>query len=198
MIDTDTRQLKRRSDGTYTSGAGKKPCDHCAVNDVCQLKPRTACAIFVPALPFQDETGLDRFANTVRVGVAWTQRLLTDQVIALYNPLIKTVFGYARVRRMFSGPIAAMLDRHARHNHLMLDKPPEQAASLLHAWQLRNYGPRIVHDQTRITALYVQRLSGEDAAAYLEGHEALRAAESGTAGAGQDHGDAGGHPLPGR
>ncbi|SFJ49743.1 hypothetical protein SAMN03159338_1570 [Sphingomonas sp. NFR04] len=198
MIDTDTRQLKRRPDDTYTSGAGKLPCDHCAVNDVCQLQRRTACAIFVPAIPFQDETGLNRFANTVRVGVAWTQRLRIDQVIALYDAKKQTVFGYSRVKALFAGPIAEILAVHASMNHLMQEKPSYEAARALLQWQRQNYGPRIINEKTRITAIYLQRLSVEDAETYLAGHEADRAAESGAQGAGQDHGDAQRDALPDR
>ncbi|WP_375292184.1 hypothetical protein [Sphingomonas melonis] len=180
MIDTDTRQLKRRPDGTYTSGAGKKPCDHCAVNRKCELQPRIACDLFVPTLPFQDETGLgcrgelEGHVNTVRVGVAWTQRLLLDQVVALYNVRLKQVFGLARVKELISGGIDIILARHAHRNHLMLTTPPHDAATALKAWQRQNYGPRIIHDGAKLTAIYLQRLGLEDAAAYLQEHETLR------------------------
>lgn len=180
VIDTDTRQLKRRADGTYTSGGTSKaggrkiPCSHCAVNAKCELQPLTACALFVPAIPFQDEVGLDRLANTVRIGVAWTQRLLIDQVIALYHVRRGEVFGLSRVRWLYAGPIHDMLATHARHNHLMLDQPPETAATTLYNWQRQNYGPRIVHDDTKLTAIYLQRLGSEEAAAYLAEHDTLR------------------------
>ncbi|MCG7348901.1 hypothetical protein [Sphingomonas sp. ACRSK] len=201
MIDTDTRQLRRRADGTYTSGgtntAGERkiPCDHCGVNRKCELQPRTACNLFVPTLPFQDETGLHDVANTVRVGVAWTQRLLTNQVVALYNVKLKHVFGLALVVSTEAGPIDEILERHAHRNHLMLTTPPHTAAIILKDWQLRNYGPRIINEKTRATAIYLQRLGLEDAAAYLQGHEARRIAQGCASRTGQDHGDGERHPL---
>ncbi|HIV77338.1 MAG TPA: hypothetical protein H9899_07420 [Candidatus Sphingomonas excrementigallinarum] len=195
MIDTDTRQLKRRDNDTYTSGAGKKPCDHCAVNRKCELQPRIACDLFVPTLPFQDETGLHDIANTVRVGVAWTQRLLTNQVVALYNVKLRHVFGLALVVSTEAGGIDEILDKHAHRNHLMLTTPPHEAATILKAWQRQNYGPRIINEKTRLTAIYLQRLGLEDAAAYLQGHEARRLAQGCAARAGQDHGDGERHPL---
>lgn len=204
MIDTDTRQLKRDPNGLYRSGgvnkAGdrKTPCDHCAVNEFCTLRPLTSCSLFVPALPFQGRIGLDRFANTVRVGVAWTQRLQLDQVIALYDAKERMIFGYSRVKALFAGPIDEILAVHASMNHLMMELPSYEAADILHKWQKQNYGPRIIHDKTRITAIYLQRLGVEDAASYLQRHEEVRSAEGGPQGSGQDHGDREGHPLPHR
>lgn len=168
------------------------------MNRACELKVRTACALFLPTLPFQDETGLDGDANTVRVGKAWMSRLLLDQVIALYNVNQKLIFGLASVTELHTGGIDQMLAEHAHRNHLMLTTPPAEAAAILKAWQRQNYGPRIINDQTRLTVIYLRRLGVEDAAAYLEGHEALRAAESRPARTGQDHGDGERHALPDR
>lgn len=189
MIDTDTRQLKRNAEGLYRSGGGKIPCDHCGRTIDCPLKPRDACEFFLPAIPFADETGLRKIANTVRIGVAWTQRLDVGQVVALYNVKQKDIFGHARIVGMARGRIMPMLKVHAHANHLMLDLPPEKAADKLFAWLRQNYGPRIVHEETSITALYLLRLYEPPLAPNFEGHEALRSAEGGTAGAGEDTGD---------
>lgn len=158
MIDTDTRQLKRSHNGEYRSGGGKKPCDHCGLTLDCPLKPLDTCELFMPALPFNDETGLDKIANTVRIGVAWTNRLSVGQVIALYNVRQKTIFGHARVVGMARGMMMPMLKAHAQANHLMLTTPADQAADKLFAWLRQNYGPRIVNADAKLTAIYMLRL----------------------------------------
>lgn len=180
MIDTDTRQLKLGADGLYRSGAGKLPCHHCGLNADCPLQPLKACALFMPALPFTDETGLRKIANTVRLGVAWTQRLRQGQIVALYNAKSKVIFGHARVIATHSGKIGPMLRSHAHANHLMLDTPPADAAKELHAWQRQNYGPRIVHEEAKLTAIYLLRLYEPPPAPNFQGDEALRSVESGS------------------
>lgn len=197
MIDTDTRQLKRQPNGHYTSGAGKLPCDHCGWNVDCPIRPVASCSLFLPAIPFTDETGLRKVANTVRVGVAWTKRLHVGQTVALYNSVRKAIFGYARVVGMESGPIAHMLANHAHANHLMLDTPPETAAERLHAWQRQQYGPRIIHDETKITAIYLLRVSQPPAAPCHERDEEGRPVEGRASGGGKDHGDGEWHTLSG-
>ena len=52
VIDLDTRQLRRRDDGHYTSGAGKITCDHCVLRPTCPIEPLEACNQFLPAFPF--------------------------------------------------------------------------------------------------------------------------------------------------
>lgn len=189
MIDTDTRQLKLGADGLYRSGAGKIPCDHCGLQLDCPIKPLTGCSLFLPAIPFTDETGLRKVANTVRVGVAWTQRLKLGQLIALYNSRKKAIFGHARVVGLHAGPIAEILRDHAHANHLMLDLPPEKAAESLHSWQRQNYGPRIIHEGTKLTAIYLLRELGPHASPDFKGEEARRSLESGAPRHREDHGD---------
>jgi hypothetical protein len=199
MINTDTRQLRRTDNGHYVSGAGKVPCDHCGFTLDCPIKMAApivhACKMFLPAIPFTDETGLRKVANTVRVGVAWTKRLQIGQTVALYNSAKKVIFGYARVVGMESGPIRQMLHDHAHANHLMLDTPPETAADRLHAWQRQQYGPRIIHDETKITAIYLLRVSQPPPAPHPERDEEGRLVEGRAAGDGQDHGDRKWHSL---
>ncbi len=194
MIDTDTRQLKRLSSGSYTTGAGKIICDHCGYADKCIVVPSAnQCPMFLPAIPFQDEAGLDQPSNTVRIGVAWTKRLKVGQAIALYNVRTQEVFGLAEVVSMFSGQIDDVLEHHAANNHLMLDTPAAEAPALLKAWQRQNYGPRIVNDATKITAIYLQRIDVQDAAPRHQGDEARRTPEGCPARPGEDHGDGDGH-----
>lgn len=170
LIDTDTRQLKRDLDGFYRSGAGKKPCAHCGDRAACAwVDTQVKCETFLPALPFTDELGLDRRCNTIRVGKAWTERLVIGQTVALYHAKRQTIFGHSTVLATIAGPISDILAAHARFNHLLLDTPPAAAAETLHSWLRRNYGPRIIHENTRISAIYLQRRSGEDAAPLQQG-----------------------------
>ena len=157
MKNTDTRHLKRDKDGFYRSSSTKLPCDHCGWSHDCHLRPRARCDLFLPSLPFTDETGLRKVANTIRVGKAWTERLIPNQVISLWNSVEKRIFGHARVLSLHTGPIVGMLRDHAHANHLMLDTPPDDAAKLMLEWQRRQYGPRIIHDQTQLTAIYLLR-----------------------------------------
>jgi hypothetical protein len=140
------------------------------------------CNKFLPVIPFVDEIGLDSFANTVRVGVAWSRRLHLRQVVGLYNSKSRQIFGLAHVVSLHVGPIDDILAAHAHMNHIMLEQPVEEAPALLKEWQLRNYGPRIINESTRLTAIYLQREPVEDVAARLREYEALRFAEDCAAG----------------
>jgi hypothetical protein len=188
-IDTDTRQLKLGADGLYRSGGGKLPCDHCGWKIDCPLQPLKACSLFLPTIPFTDETGLRKVANTVRVGVAWTQRLKPGQAVALYNSKAKEIFGHATVLSTHSGGIGPMLKEHAHANHLMLDTPPNEAPHDLWLWQRQNYGPRIIHNDTKITAIYLLRLREPPASPNFQGDEARRSVESGATSSRQNPGD---------
>lgn len=182
MIDTDTRQLKRSPDGHYRSGGGRFPCDHCGLTQECPLKPVDLCKLFMPVLPFTDETGLDRLSNTLRIGKAWTERLTMGQTIALYHPKKKVIFGHARLVGMSRGPIRSMLKAHAHANHLMLQADPKIAADYMFAWMKQNYGPRIVHEETTISALYLLRQYEPPASPDFARYEADWPSESGTTG----------------
>jgi hypothetical protein len=178
LIDTDTRQLKLGADGKYRSGAGKIICDHCGIRMLCPLSGTvTACEVFEPAIPFQDETGLHKVSNTMRVGVAWTKRLSLGQMIALFNVNSKEVFGRARVIGTYADNIVPMLIEHAPANHLFLETPPKEAAQQLHNWLKQNYGPRIINSETKLTAIYLLRLHGKAAAPNIPQDEAHRTAE---------------------
>ena len=188
-LDTDTRQLRRSADGLYRSGGGKIPCNHCGWSLDCPLQPLTACSLFLPALPFTDETGLQKVSNTVRVGRAWTQRLTPGQTVALYNTKTKVIFGHAEVLSMSHGRIHDILRDHAAANHLMLDLHPKDAPQTLFAWQRQNYGPRIIHDETSLTAIYLLRLRRPPDAPDFQGDEARRSVEGGTPRSRQNPGD---------
>lgn len=172
MINTDTRQLRKNSEGYYTSGAGRIPCDHCGHSGSCPAKPVKACTEFMPAIPFTDDTGLGHISNTVRVGQAWVGRLRIGQIVALYNTKTKEIFGHARVIYTVSGHIVPMLEEHAHANHIMLETPRDEAGAKLLRWLRGNYGPHIVNTRTKITAIYLLRERvTPDAPCFLETDE---------------------------
>lgn len=162
-INTNTRPLRRNADLTW-SAAGKAPCEFCSIQSACELEDGVAsvvCRDTVPALSFQDEVGLSHLANTFRVGRAWEARLRTGDRVGLYNTITKQIFGYARVLSIAAGPIGAILRDHAHANHLLLSDPPETAPRTLATWLRRQYGPRIVNPDTKLTAIYLLRSPGE-------------------------------------
>lgn len=187
VLDTDTRQLRRDQAGFYSVGAGKLLCDMCGWLTVCGGKLLRAgkCDEFMPVLTFQDEVGLHKVSNTMRVGRAWTQRLVPPQDVALYNVRAKVIFGHAQVLSTDDGNIVSMLKAHAHANHTMLDTPNHEAPTKLGAWMRQNYGPRIIHEGTTLTAIYLLRLCGEVAPPYLQGVEAPGPGEGGPESSGQ-------------
>lgn len=174
QINTNTRPLRRLPDLSWSGGSAHSACEYCAIQDKCSAvagRP-TVCNDTVPALSFTDETGLSHLANTFRVGAAWQARLRPGDRVGLYHSKEQRVFGYARVERVDAGPIRDMLIEHAHANHLMLETPREDAARELCTWLRRNYGPRIINSDSKLTAIYLSREPEPAAAPVPEGHEA--------------------------
>lgn len=190
-LDTNTRQLKRLGSlGAWFTSAKQDICNHCALINICDsVSEHKSCREFMPVLSFQDETGfkIGDVVNTVRIGKAWVERLTTGSTIALLNAKTKLIFSYARVIGLDFGPIDDMLKLHAATNHLFVNKSPSEAPALLKDWQLRNYGPHIVNDATKIAVIYLLPQPGEAVAPPFKGHKADRSVESGTPGAGEDN-----------
>lgn len=173
VINTNTRPLRRLPDLQWSGGSRHSVCEYCSVQDNCSavIDRPSVCNDTVPALSFQDETGLDDFANTVRMGLAWRDRLRKGDRVGLYNVKTQTVFGYARVTLVEGGRLGPMLHAHAAKNHLMLERP-QTAARELCEWLRRNYGPKIVNPQSNLTAIYLQREPQQAAQADPEGQPA--------------------------
>lgn len=171
MLNTNTRPLRRLPDLSWSGGVQHSVCEFCAIQEQCSVgagRP-LVCNDTVPALSFTDETGLSHLANTFRVGAAWMSRLRVGDTIGLYNTKAAQVFGYASVLFVEAGPIGRILKAHAHANHLMLDRPRENAARDLCDWLRRNYGPRIIHPSAKLTAIYLLREHEPPAAPRLEG-----------------------------
>jgi len=115
----------------------------------------------IPAFGFMNEVGLDRISNTMRVGKAWSERLVTGDRVGLYNVKRKEMFGSATILSVFTGPIVPMLIKHAHANHTMLDTPRAEAAEMLLRWMRQNYGPRLINKQTHLTAVYLLNDNGK-------------------------------------
>jgi hypothetical protein len=173
-INTNTRPLRRLPDLSWSGGSAHSVCEFCSVQDKCNAgadRP-TVCNDTVPALSFQDETGLSHLANTFRVGSAWVARLRVGDRVGLYNAKTNLIFGYSRVIHIDGGSIGRILRDHAHANHLMLATPITDAARELATWLRRNYGPRIINPQSKLTAIYLLREHEQAAEAAPEGCEA--------------------------
>ena len=173
--------MRKSPAGSYRSGGGKLICDHCGYNKICSQAPISECDKFLPALPFNDISGTQKIFNTVRIGKAWSERLSIGQNIALYDVNSLKIFGFASVLNIFTGQIEEILKRHAHANHLMLAEMPEEAESILYQWMRQQYGPRIVHDQAKLTAIYLLREHISPSPPYFGGHEANGSSESSAA-----------------
>jgi len=158
-INTNTRPLRRMPDLSWSAGSQHSPCEYCALQSSCAAfaQQPASCNVTVPALSFQDETGLSHLANTFRVGSAWVDRLRVGDRVGLYNTKTETVFGYSRVIHVDGGGIGRILRDHAHANHLMLGTLIADAARELATWLRRNYGPRIINPQSKLTAIYLLR-----------------------------------------
>lgn len=178
---TDTRFLKRDEQGFYYVGGSKSPCNLCAIADACPIEGVMKCSRMVPAFGFVSDVGLDDVSNTIRIGTAWAYRLQIGQYVALHSPK-EGVFGYARVIHVATGNIDQMLKDHAHANHTMFDTPVEEAPQQLGRWLSQNYGPRIVNETTTLTAIYIVRDHGKDAAQIYARQEEDWAAQSGAQG----------------
>lgn len=89
--------------------------------------------------------------------------------MGLYNVKAGKIFGFARVIHVAGGPIGPMLHQHGHANHLMLNRPRELGARELCEWLRRNYGPRLVNTETKLTAIYLLREHEPAAQAAAEG-----------------------------
>jgi len=153
MIDTNTRYLKYK-DGLYRNGGACLPCDNCAIRSMCGAE-LTECPIMVPTLSFSDRFGTGGVFNTLRLGKAWSQRIHPGQLIALHDS--DGVYGYAEVQQLYCGEFYPMMKTHAHANHLMLGKDFETAIAAMTEWFKKQYGPTVVKEATKITAVYLLR-----------------------------------------
>lgn len=153
MIDSNTRYLQFK-DGLYHNGGARLPCDSCAIHDVCTLR-RERCDMMVPTISFANIEGTQSVFNTLRLGKAWSQRLAPGQIVGIHDLSTNEITGYADVLQLYCGNFEDMMKTHAHANHLMLGYDIETAQEQMTTWFRKQYGPSVVKEITKITAVYL-------------------------------------------
>lgn len=166
-MKTNTRVIRIR-DGAL--GLGPKPtndgetiCEYCAAVPFCKL-PKTAvyCSSYIPPLLFTNPVGLEGAFSTLRLGMAWFNRLAIAKVVSLYNPKTEELIGLARVTDVIGGNLSDLIDITATTNHSLLGlDAPDKAARLTKI--IRNhYGSNFAAPDRNATAIYCERINGEE------------------------------------
>lgn len=187
------RWVKMLEDGQYTMEPAAEQrkdnllCRSCGINGFCpvfkfihkadkfaKLGVRR-CEKYFPVLGFRPpHVGLDERFNTLRVGETWTKRVVPGKtLVALVDTKTDEVLGYARVKRVHSGPYQEMLEKHAQFNHNMKgvqENPIEYIDRIL-----RKAHGHFLNEQSKLTALYLERVPNEQI--YREKDETGRASE---------------------
>ncbi|HHT4259186.1 TPA: hypothetical protein ACTYZB_004853 [Klebsiella variicola] len=174
----DTRYVKRLEDGTYTIKpeskltTGKDLCDICGIKSACPIfKTRAAllsqgadfelntCLRYVPLISFRKPyLGLkSAYFNTMRSGVTWVNRVDEGSVVCLVGADKGEIIRFAKVAKVYSGPVDEMLSKHSRFNHLCLGGEPQ---SYVKTVIKKSYG-RFLKEDSVMTVIYLKSLSHE-------------------------------------
>lgn len=168
-METNTRPLRAGNSkfhiGRVARDLGKSLCDYCDRKGFdCTVELEEGCDHLVPALFFiPPHIGLDGSFSTFRPSAIWYDRarvlMRTGQPIALLEQGTKNRIGRARLVNAVRGPFWALMEKHAHSNHLMLERPKNEAQSHLERWIRNNMGSRYVKERDAIcTVLYLERL----------------------------------------
>lgn len=178
MDTKQSRYIRRLVDGTYTIKpdsklvASKDMCDVCGIKTACPIyKTRSSllaqgasfeintCARYVPLISFRKPyLGLkDAYFNTLRSGVTWVNRVSENSIVCLVGAEDGEIIRFARVAKVFSGPVDEMLRKHARFNHLCVGgKKQEDVRTVIK----KSYG-HFLRDDSILTAIYLKSLKYE-------------------------------------
>lgn len=173
-----TRYIRRLEDGTYTIKPDTKlnnvkdMCDLCGIKTACPIfKTRSSllaqgaafeintCARYVPIISFRKPyLGLkDAYFNTMRSGLTWVNRVSENSVVCLVGAENGEIIRFARVAKVFSGPVDDMLRINARFNHLCLGgKTQEDVRTVIK----KSYGHFLKEDSV-LTVIYLKSLKHE-------------------------------------
>lgn len=161
------------SDSTACSHCGKTLDNSCAIwkftefsehNSGVQVRV-SACPYYEPVLSFAPPLeGFDGMFTTFRVGASWENRVMTGQIVTLYDTKEKKAFIKARVSWVRSGPMGEMLKEYAHLNHSQKHNPDKAGASDRLRLRLRKlYGPRTLGDDSRtVTVICLGKISKVD------------------------------------
>ncbi|HGL3854400.1 TPA: hypothetical protein ACKE3U_003726 [Klebsiella aerogenes] len=173
-----TRYIRRLEDGTYTIkpdtklNNAKDMCDVCGIKTACPIyKTRSSllqqgaefeinkCARYVPLISFRKPyLGLkDAYFNTMRSGVTWVNRVNENSIVCLVGSEKGDTIRFARVAKVFSGPMEDMLRKHARFNHLCLGGMKQDDVRTVIK---KSYGHFLKEDSS-LTVIYLKSLKHE-------------------------------------
>jgi hypothetical protein len=170
-MEKNTRPLRARNNafhvGRVALDAGLSMCDFCDRRSFDCDKPavQKGCGDIVPALFFNDHTGLNGRFSTFRASAIWYDRaaalMQSHKTVALLDSETLERIGRARIRNAHRGPFWALMELHAHTNHLFKDQhlPPPEARDKLTAWVKSNMGSRYVKERDALcTVLYLERV----------------------------------------
>lgn len=173
-----SRYIRRLEDGTYTIKsdsklvASKDMCEVCGIKTACPIyKTRASllqqgasfeintCARYVPLISFRKPyLGLkEAYFNTMRSGVTWVNRVSKNSVVCLVGAENGEIIRFARVAKVFSGPVDKMLKINARFNHLCLGgKTQDEVRTVIQ----KSYG-HFLKEDSLLTVIYLKSLKHE-------------------------------------
>lgn len=114
------------------------------------------CKSFRPVLDFRDPAGTEFAFNTFRLGMAWSRRVFSNDVVALRGP--KGLYGEAKVLGTHSGPFAAMREQFGDDNHLAIAAAVAEQDFDLESVMRKNYGPNRFSASSNVSVIYLERL----------------------------------------
>lgn len=166
-MKTNTRVIRIRGDilgiGPTAERNGEKLCEYCAAFSFCEYeKKAVACAKFIPPLLFTNPVGLEGAFSTLRLGMAWNDRLAIAKVVSLYNPKAEELIGFARVTDVIAGNLGDLIEVTAHTNHTFLGSDIADKPTALRRVIRNHYGSNFAADDRNATAIYCERINGKE------------------------------------
>lgn len=108
---------------------------------------------FVPPL-----TGFEGEFNTIRLGVAWTKKLKSGDVVYLQDSKNKIIFAKAEVIGIEQDSLGQICLYHAKNNHSELGQRDGNHAARVYSLMVKLLGPHIVNHTKKACAIYLRRI----------------------------------------
>lgn len=178
MINSNVRSVKWvRSEAAFTAlpssmqGKEETLCKCCSKMPECahlkKLKAMskrgiinvnvTQCREYRFPMTFLDQKGTDGSFNTIRLGKAWAERLSPEMEVGLLNRKGE-VYGIAEVISAEVGDKQAMLNHHAKNNHLVLTEKSGQVEKIDSVLK-RTVGAMVYDQCAHLSVIYLKRVS---------------------------------------
>lgn len=153
-------------DGIYSKRTGDlcercgnyNHCDDSSANDVLGIELVVSrCERFSPILLFVNPAGTEEEFTTIRLGEAWSKRVLPGSVVTLTDKA--TVYGKAEVTHVRTGSKENMIIESIWTNHLMLEfqGTVEERIERMTKIVRNSYGNLIWKNNRKATILHLRR-----------------------------------------